>query len=121
MTHIDQMIEEGKFLVDLTEVPSSDTYPRISERLAEVNERRQLEGLPRVDLNWDTLYVEEDTAFVDCFTLCGCGGRIDSESPAEQECEVCALITEMETYWNQPTVTSGLIEDFLGESKFQRR
>ena len=115
MTHIDQLIDEGRFLVDLTEVPSSDTYPRISEKLAEVNERRVAEGLPRVDLNWDTLYVEEDTAFVDCYLQCSCGDRIDSESPEQVklgQCADCTLITEMENYQNQPLVTPTLLEQF---------
>ena len=115
MTHIDQMIDEGKFLVDLTEVPSSDTYPRIHEKLAEVNERRVAEGLPRVDLNWDTLYVEEDTAFADAFLVCGCGDRIDPESPEQVklgQCADCTLISEMEAYQNQPLVTPTLLEQF---------
>ena len=115
MTHIDQMIEEGKFLVDLTEVASSDTFPRISEKLAEVNERRVAEGLPRVDLNWDTLYVEEDTAFIDCFLQCSCGDKIDPESPEQVklgQCADCTLISQMEAYQNQPLVTPTLLEQF---------
>ena len=111
MTHIDRMIDEGKFLVDLTEVPNSDTYPRISERLAEVNERRVSEGLPKVDLNWDTLYVEEDTAFVDCYLLCGCGDKIDPDSQLGQ-CADCTLISEIEAYQNAPLVTPSLLEQF---------
>lgn len=112
MNRTDQLILEGKFMVDLTEAPNSDIYPRISEKLAKVNEKREREGLQRFQVNWDSLYVEEDTAFLDAYLVCKCGDKVDmgnEEAVESGHCDDCLMIDKMEAYQNAPLVTPGIL------------
>ena len=90
-----QMIAEGRFIMDLTDISSSDLYPCLAEKEAEINEAREREGLPRFEVDYDSLDPVGDTLYADCHLLClDCGKKLNmgnGEEVASGRCSDCSL------------------------------
>jgi len=103
-------IDEGKFSMDISEIPESDIIPCVAEKEAEMNEVREGDGKCRFEVDFDSF--EQDfgrtTLYADCHLLCRmCNQRVDLREEEQVErglCEVCVTFE-----------TPKLIEQFQDE------
>ena len=118
MTYNDRNISEGKFIMDLTECPYSDTIPRVEEKIAELNEDRQRRGLQRFGIDWDSRDLIADTFYADAFLICSSCDKdpvdMDDEEAVEKGwCDDCILIEEMYQMQNAPLQSPRLFEQYV--------